>query len=174
MWWLKTAGAVLIIGSSGLFGLMGARRFEKRVSQLKGLRLAINFLEKEITCMHTPLTHALLRTAQFSNSPIDKLFAQTARNLQGKLGLTAREAWSGGVELLRNESDLKPDDLELLKSVAAQIGMSNSDEQKKFLKLIQEELHIQEARAMEEVQAGHKLWTYGGFILGTMTVLLLI
>ena len=59
----KTIGIALIIGGFGGFGLGRARRFEKRVEELKNLRLALGFLEKEITCTYTPLSRALSRTA---------------------------------------------------------------------------------------------------------------
>jgi stage III sporulation protein AB len=134
----------------------------------------MNFLEKEITCMHTPLSQALLQTAKFSISPVNMLFRETSVQLHGKLGLTASEAWSRGLDRLRKESALSEDDLELLSSVAMQIGMSNVDEQKKFFTLIQEELRIQEEKSLAEVESGRKIWAYGGFILGTMVVLLLI
>lgn len=174
MLWIKTLGVALVIGSSGIYGMMGAKRMEKRVSELKNMRLAMNFLEKEITCMHTPLTRALMRTAQFCIPPVNVLFRETSLHLHGKLGLTASEAWSRGLDRLREESALAKDDLELLSTAAMQIGMSNVDEQKKLFTLIQEELRIQEEKSLTEAESGQKIWAYGGFILGTMIVLLLI
>lgn len=172
--WLKVIGVALVIGSSGLYGLMGAKRIENRVDQLKNMRLAMNFLEKEISFIHTPLSQALQRTAKFSIPPVSLFFEETSSHLREKLGLTASEAWSRGLDKLRRESDLREDDLELLSTVSMQIGMSNADEQKKFFSLIQEELRIQEEKSLAEVKAGRKLWAYGGFILGTMVVLLII
>ncbi|MGI5921040.1 MAG: hypothetical protein ACOX6I_04825 [Syntrophomonadaceae bacterium] len=171
---LKTIGIALTIGCSGVYGMMGARRLEKRAGQLKQLRLAMNFLEKEITCMNTPLAQALMRTAKFSPSPVNLFFLETSSQLHGKRGLTSHEAWSRGLEKLHRESSLREEDLDLLGSMVAQIGLSHTDEQKKLFNLIQEELRIQEGKSLAEVEAGRKLWVYGGFILGTMVVILLI
>jgi stage III sporulation protein AB len=74
MVWLKTLGICLIIGGFGVWGLNGARRFSRRAAQLKDLRMALGFLEKEIIYMHTPLSRALERTARFAKPPVNTLF----------------------------------------------------------------------------------------------------
>lgn len=170
----KTVGIALIIGGFGGFGLGRARRFEKRVEELKNLRLALGFLEKEITCTYTPLSRALSRTAIFCKKPVSQLFQESAGLLQVGEGITAGEAWMKGLEKLARDSSLNDGDLQLLNSVAAQLGMSDAAEQKKVFNLLQEELRMQEEKARDELKSGHKLWTYGGFIMGTVVVLLLI
>ncbi|QGT98951.1 hypothetical protein SYNTR_0358 [Candidatus Syntrophocurvum alkaliphilum] len=174
MFLIKTIGIALVIGGCGVFGLLGAKKIQNRVEEIKSLRLAIGFLEKEISYMHTPLSRALERTANFSPFPVNGLFKESSKALSNKEGVTAAEAWEKGLEKLYKNSDLKPEDIELLRSIALQIGMSDAFEQRKFFNLIQEELVIQEEKARAEVNSGQKLWTYGGFILGAMIVLLLI
>ncbi|SHG65334.1 stage III sporulation protein AB [Thermosyntropha lipolytica DSM 11003] len=174
MGWLKAAGIVLVIAGSGLWGLMGARRLAQRVEELKNLRLALNFLEKEITYMHTPLSSAFKKTAYFCAPPLSCFFLACSERLDKKAGVTAAEAWMTGLKELQKISSLKPEDIELLKTVAMQIGMSDTYEQHKFLALLQEELKIIEQKAREEAQTGGKLWSYGGFILGALLVLLFI
>ena len=170
----KTIGIALIIGGFGAFGLGGARRFERRVEELKNMRLALGFLEKEITCTYTPLSRALDRTAVFCEKPVSLLFQEGADLLQAGEGITAGEAWRKGLKQLARDSSLKDGDLQLLNSVAAQLGMSDAKEQKKVFNLLQEELRMQEEKARDELKSGHKLWAYGGFIMGTVVVLLLI
>lgn len=174
MLWLKTAGVILIISGSGAWGLSGARRIRKRVEQLRELRIAIGFLEKEITCTYTPLSLALERTAKFCNRPVNLLFAESSDRLKNREGITAGEAWNIGLHKLHSNSALKETDIELLSAAAHQLGMSDVFEQEKFFRLIQEELKIYEDQALSEVESGQKLWSYGGFILGTLIVLLLI
>lgn len=170
----KTLGIALIIGGFGGFGLSGAWRFEKRVDELKNIRIALGFLEKEITCTYTPLSRALARTAGFCDKPVSLLFAESARLLKSREGTTAGEAWRAGLKKLDAHSALNASDIGLLDSLAAQLGMSDAGEQRKVFDLLQEELRIQEEKAREELKSGHKLWAYGGFIMGAVVVLLLI
>lgn len=174
MLWLKTAGVVLIITGSGFWGLINAQRMSRRVEQIKKLRLAMGFLEKEVTCIYTPLSRAFTRTALFCDAPVSLLFSKSAALLENRTGITAAEAWRSGLQYLAKESELSKEDLDLLDEVALQLGMSDADEQRKFFAFIQEELRIQEEKAREEAESGQKLWSYGGFIIGSAVVLLLI
>jgi hypothetical protein len=61
---------------------------------------------------------------------------------------------------------LKTIDLELLKSLGPQLGVSDRFEQQKYFILIQEELKLLEETALAEAESGRKKWSYGGFILG--------
>lgn len=174
MIWVKTLGIACIIAGFGSYGLIGARSTEKRVEQIKNTRLAMGFLEKEITYLQTPLSIALSRTAQLSPPPVRILFAESSRRLLDRQGITIREAWELALQKLCAASDLKGEDIEILKAVSAQLGSSGVAEQKKFFALIQEELKIQEENARRQMESGRKLWGYGGFILGTTVVLLLL
>lgn len=171
---LKTLGITLIIAGCGSWGLIGANRFDRRVAQIKDLRLSLGFLEKEITYMHTPLPRALDRTARFCPTRVACLFEESFRLLQAKAGTTAGEAWTRALKVLEQKTALKPVDIDILATAALQLGMSDVDEQKKFFNLIQEELRIQEEKALQEAEKGQKLWRYGGFIIGAIIVLLLL
>ncbi len=174
MLWLKTLGAAFIVSGFGAYGLMGAQSISNRVEQIRSIRLAMGYLEKEITYLHTPLPLALERAAQFTPRPAQALFAKCGRTLQARQGMTTFEAWAISLEYLRTISDLKDEDLELLKTLSSQMGMSDADEQKKMFGMVQEQLRIQEEKARGEVESGRKIRAYGGFILGATVVLLLI
>jgi stage III sporulation protein AB len=170
----KSMGIALIMGGFGGWGLSGAWRFEKRVEELKNIRLALGFLEKEITCTFTPLSRALARTAVFCEQPVSLLFRESSEWLQSREGVTAGEAWRAGIKKLAAHSALNAGDIHLLDSIAVQLGMSDAAEQKKIFDLLQEELRMQEEKARDELKSGRKLWAYGGFIVGAVVVLLLV
>lgn len=170
---LKLAGTALVIGGMGLYGVARAGSSERRVIQLTDLRLSLNFLEKEITGMHTPLPRALTRTAGFAGWPVSSLYKETAVRLTGR-STTAAEAWSCGLKKFQTVSDLTDTDLELLKTAGPQLGMSDTTEQHRFLALLQEEIAVQTEKARQEAATAQRIWTYAGFILGAMIVLLLI
>lgn len=171
---IKIMGVVLIIGGFGCYGLIKASSMEKRIKQIKNIRLAMVFLEKEISYVHSILPDALSKTGRFATYPVNYLFQESAKELKNKNGVLAEEAWIKGLEKLREHSDLNDEDIEILTPVAMQIGVSNSIEQSKFLRLVQEELKIIEENNQEELSSKKKIWSYGGFIVGTMIVLLLL
>lgn len=174
MFGLKALGISLIISGFGGWGLAGARRMEKRVNVLRDLRLSMAFLEKEITTMFTPLSLALERTAQFCDLPVAHLYNATAACLKRKQGVTMTEAWNEGLGALLHNSDLLKSDIKLLENGGRHLGMSNASEQKKIFSLLQEELKLQEEKARDNLKSSHKLWSYGGFVLGTVVVILLL
>lgn len=171
---LKVIGISLIISGFGGWGLAGARRMDKRVDEIRDLRMAIGFLEKEITTIYTPLSLALQRTAEFSDKPVTYLFRESAAVLETKQGVTIREAWREGLASMARSSSLLPADTKVLENAGGQLGMSNASEQKKIFALIQEELKLQEEKARDGVKANRQLWSYGGFIMGAVVVILLL
>lgn len=171
---LKTLGVILVVSGFGCYGLMGARSLEQRVEQIKNIRLAMRFLEKEIVYLQTPLPLALARAGQCVPEPVRSLFEDCSQTLQDRQGITINEAWSGSLEKLRAKSDLSNGDISVLQAVSSQMGMSGAPEQQKLLAMIQEQLDIQETRARREAQSGRKLRSYGGFIMGAVVVLLLL
>ena len=174
MIWLKTLGVACVISAFGGYGLLGARRIDNRVEQIKTARMAMGFLEKEITYLQTPLSQALEHTARLTPPPMQILFAESSRSLQNRQGISVGEAWEIALARLQDCSDLHADDLEILRTVASQLGASGVEEQKKLFHLIQEELKIQEEKARGKVASERKLWSYGGFILGATVVLILL
>lgn len=171
---LKAIGTIMIISGAGMWGLSGARRLTKRQEQLGELKMALAYLDKEIYYMHTNLSQAMLNTTKFAGWPINVLFAATAQELNLKNGTTAEEAWQKGVNALQAKAQLHPNDIALLATLASQLGVSSAYEQNRALTALGEELGLQEIKARLETDCNHKLWSYGGFIMGTAIVLLLI
>ena len=171
---IKFVGIVLVISGFGGWGISGARRLRRRVKQLQGLRQAFGYLEKEITGLYSPLTSALENTARFADEPVAELFSESAALLRKRRGLTAGEAWRKGVQKMNAIGDLNELDIDLLNSAAGQIGVSDARQQKKFLAFIQEQLKISEEKARLDLESGQKMYLYGGFIIGSLVVLLFI
>ncbi|MDR1617324.1 MAG: hypothetical protein LBR98_10080 [Syntrophomonadaceae bacterium] len=172
--WLKVLGGILIVAGCGVWGLLEAKKIRRRLEQIKELRLALNFLEKDITLMYVPLSEALDNAGDFCDGGIGCFFRRGAASLREKSGITAGEAWRSGLAELKKHSALREPELRLLEGVAEQIGISEAGEQRKCLDLVSEQLKIIETRNYENMENNQKLWVYGGFVLGAVVVLLLI
>lgn len=171
---VKMMGMLFIIAGLGSYGLIEAHGLKLRVRQINELKMALGFLEKEITYLQTPLSLALYRTAHCAPGPIGRFFIISSNYLKDRQGGTIYEAWHKALAYLQESSHLQPDDLEVLLKAATQLGLSGPLEQEKLFILMQEELKIQEAKARAEEESGRKLRAYGGFILGAAIVLLFI
>jgi len=174
MLWLKTVGVAMVIAGCGGGGLMRAGRIDKRVEQIKIARQAMGYLEKEITYLQTPLPLALEHTAALTAPPLKIMFQESARLLLNRQGVSVTEAWAGALARLEQQADLHADDLQILNTAANQLGASGIEQQKQCFLLLQEQLKIQEEKAREKAESERKLWSYGGFILGTTVVLFLL
>jgi len=171
---LKLAGIVAIIGGFGYMGMTSAWLIRKRAEELKNLRLAMGFLEKEITSFFTPLPLALLRCASLAPFPADIFFKHTALVLQQKKGITAWEAWQAGINRLAAVSAFKAEDIKLINSLVNQLGMGDMEDQKKVFLRIDQELELQEKRVRSKLSSEGKMLSYGGFLLGITVTILLI
>ncbi len=174
MVWIKMLGVILVIGGCGCYGIISARRLHKRVEQLFNLRVALGCLEKEINYLRTPLPSALERAAQSADEPARSLFANTSRDLGIRAGTTVNEAWQYNLDRAHQLLDLNRQDLDILKIISPQLGMSGVEEQVKLLAMVQEQLKIQEKQARFNEDSGRKLRIYGGFAFGATVVLLLL
>jgi len=171
---VKIVGGLLTFLACGAYGLAGAKSLDNRVRQLKSIRFALAILEKEITYLQNPLPRALQKTALLAEPPTRQFLAVAAGCLERRGGVTAEEAWLEGIKTLQENSDLSETDLFLLQSFASRLGMSDTEEQKKAFQLLGEEIKQLEDSAFKTAATEKKLWTYGGFLLGTLVVLLLL
>ncbi len=174
MWGIKAGGIVLLMAGFGSYGLLRANCLQKRVQQIRTIRLAMGILEKEINYLHTPLPLAFSNAVRGLEEPARSLFENCSHGLRDRQGITISEVWSENLQKIKFSSDLKSEDIEMLLMVSSQIGMSSSEQQVNLFRMIQEQLKVQEETARQEAQTDNKLWSYGGFIVGAAVVLLLI
>lgn len=174
MFSLKIWGIVLIIGGFGYLGLNSAWQIRKRAEELKNFRLAMGCLEKEITCLFTPLTLALSRCVPIVQFPANMFFKNTASVLRQKKGITAPEAWEAGISCLTRISAFQAEDVRIIDSLINQLGMGDVNEQKKIFLMIDQELQMQEEKARSKIYSEGKMLSYGGFLLGITVTILLI
>lgn len=170
----KLVGAGLIVGAAGWSGLSKANRLARRTAGLRRLRLALNYLEKEIGYARNPLPQALQNTARVIDGPEAELFAASARVLASSRNASAQEAWTSGMSELRRTGIFTGEDLAMIGMLGGRIGGSDAPDQVQVLELAAEELRVQEEKARETENNEKNLWIYGGFLSGTLISILLI
>lgn len=152
---------------------MKAGALTRRTHALRGLRLALDFLEKEIGYAHSPLPQALERAARVSAWPVDLLFHTAAAALKTGKGLPAGAAWDCAVEKIRAAGVFADEDLAIIVLVGERLGITDAPDQIRLLRLTAEEIKIQEEKSRQQEADEKKLWSYGGFLAGAMICLLM-
>ncbi|KUK12776.1 MAG: hypothetical protein XD51_0330 [Moorella sp. 60_41] len=170
---MKLAGAGLVILSCGFLGIGLAQAYFERPRQLRTLSAALKMLETEIVFGATPLPLALARIGGRLEEPVALLFRVSARLLQEERGITAAEAWEGGLEVLRDKGSLTPGDLDILRILGQGLGVSGREDQAKNLELARQHLHRQQAAAEEDANRQGRMWRTLGFLLGAAVTLLM-
>lgn len=170
----KIAGTLLVITAAGAFGSLMAQNYARRPRELRALQTALSMLETEIVYGATPLAEALEQVSRRAEASVSGLFARVRAELASRAGTTVQEAWGRALEDYHSHSCLGPDDLAVLQGVGQVLGASDRQDQAKHLRLAQERLRAQHAKAEDEARQNVRLWRYLGLFAGLATVLILI
>lgn len=170
---LKAIGICLTVVSCGGLGLVWARNYEQRPSQLMALESALQLLETEIIYGATPMEDAMELVANRCDKEIRSLFEKTADQLKKMNGITAGEAWNKALEKFYPETALNKSDYYILKRMGAVLGCSDREDQTKHLELTKSQLKMaaKQAEALARKNAG--MFKYLGFLGGLFLVLII-
>ena len=168
---MKLIGGALVVVSSSWIGFLIANQFVLRPQQLHQLQTALQMLETEISYGITPLPEAFNKLASNLSNPIDKIFKLAQQKLNE--GYTAPEAWSIALKEVFPQTELNKEDQQVLLDLGHNLGQSTSDDQLKYLNLVQRKLEGLYQEAIDERQVKVKLWRYLGVLTGLFLVILI-
>lgn len=170
----KVIGVSLVISVTGWIGLQKAYQLSRRTRAIREMRMALDFLEKEISYARNPLEEALKRTANVSSEPIKGFLGRVSRVLREDLSTPAREAWSQGINHLCEQQVFTAEDLAIIGLIGTRIGASDASDQIRMLRQAGAELKIQEDKSRQQEDSEKKIWSYGGFLVGLIISILMI
>ncbi|HHV06905.1 MAG TPA: hypothetical protein GXX69_01635 [Firmicutes bacterium] len=169
---LRLVGGLILVFATGNLGFAVARRLRERVALLIRLQGLLQFLITEIDFAVTLFPEALIKVGESLGSDVNMFCNQVVKSLD--LGLPLSAAWEHGLTSLVNDSPLQPGDIRPLLTLAPIIGLTDSKDQLRHLKLAQEHLRQRQLEAEQEADKNQKLWCYLGVLSGLVTVLILI
>jgi stage III sporulation protein AB len=169
---LKILACLVIISAGGICGMLVARSYSLRPVELRSLKSALQMLETEITYASTPLAEALGLVAARTDYRLAPLFEETRKELLSMSGCTAREAWEKALLKFYPRSSLIGCDISILRSLGGALGISDSSDQSKHLRLAREQIEAELEKAEISAQQHVKLWNYLGFLGGLVISLI--
>ncbi len=170
---IKLIGACLTLAACGNMGLTWAGVYEKRPRQLAALEGALQLLETEMLYAATPLIEAMTEVAEKCDRSAAGLFRTAAAELGKMEGYTAGEAWDKALEQFFPGTALNARDLHILKRFGPSLGISDREDQAKYLAMTKSQLKTAAAEAAAEAKKNAAVYRYLGLLGGLLLVLLL-
>ncbi|WP_372995275.1 stage III sporulation protein SpoIIIAB [Lutispora sp.] len=171
---IKGIGALLIIISSSLLGILISSKYSIRPKEIRKLRFSLQMLETEIVYGSTPVPYACYNVGCKSDNPWKSFFLAVSENLLERRFFSMEEAWNQAIVNNLCESSLSPSDKELLRNFGRIIGKSDTEDQKKHFKLIYAQLEHHEKIAEDERKNNEKMYKSMGFLLGAAILIILV
>lgn len=171
---LKIAGAVLIVVSCGMGGILYSNRYIYRLDSLKSLSICIEMLRSEITYGHIPLAQAAGSIAQKVKGPVSDIFSDFSNLLTSKRGYTAHQAFDKAIDKNAARLYISKEEMDLFRTFGNMIGTSDTANQEKSLNLLSKQLEVLIDRSMIEKDKNVKMYRNLGLLGGLGLAILLL
>ncbi len=164
----KWLGGGMIVMATTLAGFMKARTLSGRVASLIRLKTALSVLESEISFSANNLKTAFSRIERTVDTY--GLFAEAGEGITRN---GVEQAWKDAVDSRKKALCLTEQDAELLKTLAAELGMTDRENQIKNIRRVSTLLDTAAHQAQAEYNQTAKLYRSGGIMAGLLFVILL-
>lgn len=171
---IKGIGGLIIILSSGLIGMLLSNKYSMRPRIIRKLRFSLQMLETEIIYGSTPLPYALYNIGTKSEKPWKTFFIEVSDNILKRRYFSMEDAWNNALEKHLSNSFLNKLDMELIKNFGKIIGKSDTEDQKKYFKLIYAQLKHHEEMAEGEREKNERMYRSLGFLFGAALYIILV
>lgn len=169
---MKLTGALIVLISSGLYGLVSARRIEERLKQLKDLRTGFMTLKQEIILCSVPLGMALISGAAGMTTKIKDLFTVCGKAVLMGNGVAFKDVVVSYMEepdiLLCNKAK------SIVACWASTAGSGDVNTEKDSIDYVTSQLDQLISSITEEYDKKAHLYRNSGFLIGAFAVVLML
>jgi stage III sporulation protein AB len=170
---LKLFGAMMILLAATLFGFYQAQQFSRRPKQIADLVRALQRLETEMAYAMTPLPQALMQIAYTCPAPVGLLFRYAAEELKIAAGRTVQHIWGEAIAMHWKHTSLKVGEQDIVRQLGSTLGLSDSNDQVKHIRLAIHQLQGEQDTAVEERKRYEGMWRSLGLLMGALIVILM-
>jgi stage III sporulation protein AB len=156
-----------------VWGLFQSATFRNRTKQLQGLIFALKLLETEITYGFTPLAEALDRISKCTVGEISGLLGAVASEMR-KNQINVKLAWHQAVGKHGHRLDLCKQELEVIAELVSSLGVSNYQDQLRYIQLAMNQLEMLVNQAAIEQKQNEKTAIPIGIMVACMVVFLFL
>lgn len=170
---MKWIGAILFLSATTLGGFEWSHDLNKRPTQIRQLKSALQILEAEMLYSQLPLQMAFNNISQQIPDPIKTFFLNLSENMQEK-HVDLLQIWDDQVGQLLKKSSFKKNDKEILEQFGRTLGQHNYEQQQKHIQLTIKHLDREMEEARDQQARFGKMAQSLGFLCGLFIVILLI
>jgi stage III sporulation protein AB len=150
-----------------------AGHFNERPAQIRQILSCLTSLKSHVNYMAMPLSEALLSSTKGVDGPVRELFHKMAHLLDENGRITPGEALQHALKDCDNELSLEKSEIEILYSLGANLGFINSEEQDRYISMVQLQLKEIEQEAVHYRDQNVKMYRYLG-ICGSLIVVIIL
>jgi stage III sporulation protein AB len=172
--WIKITGSLFVLISGTFIGFKIASHFSERPSQIRQILSCLTSLKSYVNYVSMPLSEALLSCTKGVDGPIKNLFHKMAHLLEENGCFTPQEAIQYALKDCENELSLEKAEIELLHALGSNLGFINSDEQERYISMIQVQLKEIEREAVHYRDQNVKMYRYLGICSALVIVIILL
>lgn len=170
---LKLLGAMMILLSATLFGFYQAQQYSRRPKQIGEVIRALQRLETEIVYGFTPLQEALAKIAHSCPRPVSAIFGHAAEELSQAGGRSAQQIWQQSLQEHWRHTSMKTGEQNIVQQLGFTLGLSDSADQVKHLRLAIQQLQGELEGSEEERKRYESMWRSLGLLMGALLVILM-
>jgi stage III sporulation protein AB len=159
--------------SATLFGFYQAQQFSRRPKQLADVVRSLQRLETEMTYAFTPLPQALTQVARMCPPPVSLMFNYAAEELKKAAGRTVQIIWQEAITKHWKHTSMKSGERDIIIQLGSTLGLSDSTDQVKHIRLTVHQLQAEIEAAAEERKRYEAMWRSLGLLMGALIVILM-
>lgn len=163
-----------IIIAMGFMGVALSRGLYRRKHELEQIRFGLQLLETEIVYAQRPLAYALENCGARLNGEIGTIFRNSGQFLQNGEGESGEKALLKAIAVREQFLSLNDEEKAAFKRIAADLGLSDIEDQRTKLRFFQKQLDLAIHTATEDGDKWRKIYGAGGWLLGLLLALILI
>lgn len=171
---LKMAGAAMVVAGTSGYGVWMAGNYQNRLSLLEQLRKMIFLLKGQILYANAPLPEALEAVGERTEGVLSDWMLQVSKRLEEQQGEPFCQIWREEVGRLDADAALAKTDRQSLAALGEHLGFLDCEMQERNLLLYLEQLDLVIDDLRERREEKCRLYTSLGVMSGLfLTVLLL-
>lgn len=164
--------AILIL--STMIGMIVAKRYSNRVSELQELIAALEILESRVNYTYDSIPDIFDFIARHLKTNVKAIFESSADKLVENKNEAAGELFNASIDEEKILCDLTEEDVDILKGLSVSLGQVDLESQVKNIRLIVRTLNSQLEQAKTEKEKNFKLCRNLGAIVGVVLMIILM